>query len=266
MFGDAVYDNGGYGLNASTLFASGVGPVYEKYFPYQGDSGLTESQYLEAHPEVKKEAAVNTCMGLTEMTPEEVVSKRDDPNVGKVFDYLRSMGCLSETDNSKVTAEVLEQACLNFYMVKAAKDNAYTKRDDWSIPETMTFDGNEVLSRNVTSGFTMVDGNKLPSLFNKDANGKWESVSQEGIDAVKSELTKGRGVSAGYQADQAAPGDPAPEKYMSTKNWAHYTYEKYPHWAILRRPLPSQKSGRGERASVHVGGLRHRPACRGREC
>ena len=54
MFGDAVYDNGGYGLNASTLFASGVGPVYEKYFPYQGDSGLTESQYLEAHPEVKK--------------------------------------------------------------------------------------------------------------------------------------------------------------------------------------------------------------------
>lgn len=222
----AVYDNGGYGLNASTLFASGVGPVYEKYFPYQGDSGLTESQYLEAHPEVKKDIVLEACAGLTGgLTPEEAASNPDDPAVANALEILRSLGCLDEADNSKVTAEVLEQACLNLYMAKAASDNAYTKRDDWSIPETTTFDGNEVLSRNVTSGFTLVDGNKLPSLFNKDANGKWESVNQAGIDAVKSELTKGRGVSAGYQADQAAPGEPTPEKYMSTKNWAHYTYE-----------------------------------------
>jgi hypothetical protein len=221
----AVYDNGGYGLNASTLFASGVGPVYEKYFPYQGDSGLTESQYLEEHPDLKKNIAVETCVGLTGMTPEEVVNELDEQTAAKVFDTLRSMGCLAETDNAKMTVEVLEQACIDLYLKNAAGNNAYTKWDDWSIPETMTFDGQEVLSRNVTSGFTLVDGNKLPSLFNKDADGKWESINQEGIDAVKSELMKGRGVSAGYQADQAAPGVPVPERYMSATNWAHYTYE-----------------------------------------
>ena len=222
----AIYDNGGYGLNASTLFASGVGPVYEKYFPYQGDSGLTEGQYLDAHPDVKNDIIFEACAGLTGgMTLEEAVSKLDDPAVAKTLEVLRVMGCLAETDDAKVTTEVLGQACLALYMARAASDNAYTKRDDWTIPETSTFDGQEVLSRNVTSGFTLVDGNKLPSLFNKDADGKWESVNQAGVDAVKSELMKGRGVSAGFQADQAAPGEPAPEKYMSTKNWAHYTYE-----------------------------------------
>ena len=42
----SIYGNGGYGLNTSTLFASGVGPVLEKYFPYQGSSGLTDYEYV----------------------------------------------------------------------------------------------------------------------------------------------------------------------------------------------------------------------------
>ena len=221
----ALYDNGGYGLNASTLFSCGVGPVYEKYFPYRGDSGLTEKQYLEAHPEVKNKVTLEVCIGLTGgMTPEEVLSKIDSPAVAKFLGVMRGMGFLAEPDDSKLTAEMLAQACLDLYMAKVP-DNAYTKRDDWSLPETTTFDGQEVLTRNVTSGFTLVDGNRLPSLFNRDADGKWQSVNQAGIDAVKSELLRGRGVSAGYKADQAAPGEPAPEVYMSTKNWAHYTYE-----------------------------------------
>ena len=221
----AVYDNGGYGLNSSTLFASGVGPVYDKYFPYKGSEGLTERQYLEAHPEAVNDAASETCMDLMGMTLEEAAANLDDPTVAAGLELLRANGLLAASDGGTLSAEDLKQALIDVYMAMGVKDNCYTKRDDWSIPETMTVDGEEVLSRNITSGFTLTDGNRLPSLFNRDPDGKWESVNQAGIDAVKSELMRGHGVSAGFQADQAEPGMPVPETYMSTKTWAHYTYE-----------------------------------------
>ena len=149
----------------------------------------------------------------------------DDPTVAAGLELLRANGLLAASDGGTLSAEDLKQALIDVYMAMGVKDNCYTKRDDWSIPETMTVDGEEVLSRNITSGFTLTDGNRLPSLFNRDPDGKWESVNQAGIDAVKSELMRGHGVSAGFQADQAEPGMPVPETYMSTKTWAHYTYE-----------------------------------------
>ena len=55
-----TWTNGGYGINIASLFASGIGPVMEKYFPYQGDSTLTEKQYLTEYPEKGKPAARET--------------------------------------------------------------------------------------------------------------------------------------------------------------------------------------------------------------
>lgn len=221
----SLYSNGGYGLNTSTLFASGVGPVLEKYFPYQGDSGLTEKEYLIQHPDAGETKARDTFEEQTGMTPEQFVADANAESAQSYLRYLRKNGYITESDNSKLTVKMLVDASLQVYVALFAKDNQYTKQDDWTIPETMIIDGQTFLNRNISSGYTMVDGNKLPSLFLKDADGKWAGINEEGILAVKSELMKGHGVSAGFQADVSQPGQEGQETYMSLSNYAHYTYE-----------------------------------------
>ena len=221
----SIYGNGGYGLNTSTLFASGVGPVLEKYFPYQGSSGLTDYEYVmqdDRYIDLATEFGLAT---LGQDSLEDVLNNLDDPMTGMLLNFMKVSGYLEKEIDENLTVDDLRQAFINLYMAKEVKDNRYTKLDDWTIPETMTVDGEEVLSRNLTSGYTLVDGNKLPSLINRDADGKWESVNWDGVNAVKSELMKGYGVSAGFQADTSEPGDIGNEVYMSLKTYAHYTYE-----------------------------------------
>ena len=218
-----TWDNGAYGVNVATLFASGVGPVYEKYFPYQGKEGLTEKQYVEKHPEVGKPLARESGETQIGMTLEEAVQQPGNEMVQKLLSNLRKNGYLS-MDDSALTAEALEDALYRYYIDRLAENNCYTNLDDWSIPETTTIEGQESLSRNIASGFTLVDGNKLPALFNKDANGKWESINQTGIDAVKSELMRGRGVTVAFKADMAAPGEVSENPMMNEETWAHYSY------------------------------------------
>ena len=75
-----TWTNGGYGINIASLFASGIGPVMEKYFPYQGDSTLTEKQYLTEYPEKGKPAARETFEEQTGMTISEFVANPDAEN------------------------------------------------------------------------------------------------------------------------------------------------------------------------------------------
>ena len=221
----SIFDNGGYGLNTSTLFASGVGPVLEEYFPYQGSTGLTAYEYV-MQDDRYIDLAIEFGLGaLGQDSLEDIINNLDDPMVGILLNFMKASGYLEKEVDKNLSVNDLKQAFINLYMAKEVKDNCYSKLDDWTIPETMTFDGKEVLSRNLTSGYTLVDGNKLPSLFNKDADGKWESANWDGINAVKSELMKGHGVSAGFQADTSEPGEISEEVYMSLKNYAHYTYE-----------------------------------------
>ena len=55
--------------------------------------------------------------------------------------------------------------------------------------------------------------------------GKTPGDTRAGVNAVKSELTKGRGVAATFKADTASPGEVSPEPLMNEKTWAHYTYK-----------------------------------------
>ena len=222
---DITWTNGAYGINVAGLFASGVGPVIEKYFPYQGDSTLTEKQYLTEYPEKGKRSARQNFEEQTGMTIEEFVANPDAENAQGFLGYLRRNGYLTETENSKVTAEMLEDASLKQYIATQATENCYAQQADWSIPEYTTLNGEKVLSRNIRAGYAMVDGNKLPDLFNRDADGKWESINWEGINAVKSELHAGHGVTAGFKADTSKPGEVAENPMMNSETGAHYTHE-----------------------------------------
>ena len=220
---NAVYRNGGFPLLVTTLFSAGVGPVYEKYFPYQGKEGLTEKQFLKKYPDVAKEMGRMTLEQQTNMKVEEIVNNTDNAVVKGILDKFYDSGYLKKSDT--LTAELLLQAAANYFIAKMAETNCYTKLDDWAIPD---LDENGNANRDLTSGFTLMEGNILPALSIKK-DGKWAGINEEGILAVKKELMKGRGVSAGFKADQASPGDPITEDgYINVQNWAHYTYEDVP--------------------------------------
>lgn len=216
----AVYRIGGFPLFVTTLFSAGVGPVFEQFFPYQGKEGLSEKQYLEIYPEARKAMGRETVEKQLDMTLEEALQNKEDPEVKNVLDTLYKEGYLDKSDT--LTTESLEEAAGYYYYDNFAVNNSYTKLDDWTIPDV-----NEegYANRDITSGYTLVDGNILPSLAIKK-DGKWEDINEEGITAVKKELMKGRGVSAGFKADQASPGDPiTDDSYINVDTWAHYTHK-----------------------------------------
>ena len=156
------------------------------------------------------------------MTLEQAVGQPQDERVQPLLTSLRTNGYLTVGDND-LTVPLLEDALYRYYLEKLVTKNCYTSLDDWTIPETTTVDGQESLSRNVTSEFTLVDGNRLPPLNNRNAEGEWVSINQAGIDAVKSELKKGRGVTVAFKADTASPGEVSENPMMNEDTWAHYS-------------------------------------------
>ena len=219
-----TWDNGAYGVNVATLYASGAGPTYEKYFPYQGKEGMTEKQYLVAHPDKGKAVARETVEAQIGMTMEEALNNKTNEKVASLLSSLRTKGYLTVPDD-QLTVDAFLDASYQMYVAELAEHTCYTSLDDWSIPETTTIEGEESLSRNVSSGFTLVDGNKLPALSTRDAEGKWTGINQQGVDAVKSELMRGRGVMVAFKADMAAPGQKSDTPMMNEETWAHYTYD-----------------------------------------
>jgi hypothetical protein len=220
-----TWTNGAYGINVAGLFASGIGPVKETYFPYQGDSLLTEKQYLTKFPEKGKTNARETFEEQTGLTIEEFIANPDAEEAQGFLGYLRRNGLLREADNSKVTAEMLEDAALKLYIEALATDNCYAKQADWSIPEYSVINGRKEHSRSINSGFALLDGNRLPDLFIKNTDGKWESVNWDGIHAVKSELYAGHGVMGAFKADVSVPGEVSENPMMNEETGAHYTNE-----------------------------------------
>lgn len=59
---NAVYDIGGWQIHVTTLLSSGVGPVMEKGFPYQGKDGLTVADVMEREGKSKAEVAQQRAM------------------------------------------------------------------------------------------------------------------------------------------------------------------------------------------------------------
>ena len=90
----------------------------------------------------------------------------------------------------------------------------YSSEDDWSIDYTY---------RNQQS-YELEESYILPTNYSDTAKTQFVQAS---VDAVKAQLTAGRGVAASYYADTAAPTtDPSSDKaqFINTKTWAHYTW------------------------------------------
>ena len=229
----AIYDNGGFNVTISTLFSSGVGPVLESYFPYIGSSKLTCVQYAKLYPDKAMPSIIKFEEEyLFEKSYDEAYTELTSQNwafddaTPKWIKKLKQYGALDGyNDTSTITKEQFRNICYNYYMVYQSNGNGnsyYTNLDDWIIPET---DEAGNANRNVYSGYTLLDGNTLPDIAVLDENDEYQSTSQEGINAAKSELMKGHGVSIGFRGDSSKPGDVETGKYINLNTWAHYTYE-----------------------------------------
>jgi hypothetical protein len=231
----AAYENGGKAIFVTTLFSSGVGPVVEQIFPYQGAEGLTDAAFKEKYPEKFR---ANTIQSVEQ----DLGLKRMNMTLKDLFDQRAEQAALMQTllgalqkkellDESvtaeNVTWEALEEATYQ-YAAKVIDDhiaqgvNDFSKADDWTIPDT---DEDGHANRDLYSGFTLVDGNALPSLNIKE-NEKWVGLNEAGMRAAKSELLKGHGIFISYLSDQSLPSDPINEDgYLNVETWAQFTYE-----------------------------------------
>ena len=220
----AAYDAGGKPIYISTLFSSGVGPVYEKYYPYQGAEGITELEFYTSNPEEAKKLACSRMEVRLEMTLDEALAqiKEDPAKADEWFGSLYKSGYLDRSVSpAELTVDQISEALYKKNLENLQITNYYTSHDDWTIPE---MNENGYSNRDVYAGFTLTDGNQLPSLSIKDSEGNWKAINNAGVRAVKSELMKGRGVTIAFHADQSKPGEEVSEEgFLNVKTWAQYT-------------------------------------------
>ena len=228
-----VYDNGGFNLVVSSLFSSGVGPVFESIFPYSGAEKLTCVQYAEKYPEKALPSAISYLEAtlFDDRSFDEVYQElkaQDYPFDENTPEWIRKIDDQGffegYTNLADITEEQFQDICFSCYMdvqKRTTGNSYYSGADDWTIPDVNELGDS---NRDIYVGFTLTDGNTLPDLGLLDENGKWIGINQEGMNAVKSELMKGHGVSIAFCADTSKPGEAETGKYINLDTWAHYTY------------------------------------------
>ena len=188
----------------STLFSTGVGPVYEGDaddtigFPYRGSAGITELDALtkDEHREAAKAAHKKELIELYGSEEYLLLVMKKLTKYQNLDDYLDA-----EVEN----------------LAKNLSVNSYSGIDDWSIPDT---DESGESNRNVFAGYTLRHGNLLPNIKADDGE-----LNQQGMQAVKQELMDGHGVAISLCADTSMPNQESKSDYINLTNWAHYTYK-----------------------------------------
>ena len=214
--------NGGNIHLFTSLLSSGVGPVLEESFPYRGSSGITNYEYYSSE-DYTLDKAREDFEQEEEMTVREFLDeKREDGTLAGYIEEKIAKGVLEDgVTADSITEDDILQMHRNEAIQGALMQEAYWDGDDWTI-EDIGSDG--TANRNLSAGYTLVNGNVLPELSIKQG-GKWTGLNEEGVRAVKRELVRGRGVSVSFHADDSMPGELSENVYMNPDTWSHYTYD-----------------------------------------
>jgi hypothetical protein len=183
-----IYNSGGNPVFASTLLATGVGPIEETYFPYRGAKGTTTYDYLTS---LDKETAIR----------DFIVPNFEFFTGGTVDEYIASHDDVS-------TAEEAYEAMYNERVERYSTMNEYYSGDDWTIPERGE-DGS--FNRWLSHGVVLKNGNILPDMR-----------TEEGRAAAKREMLAGRAVAVSYLSDHSSPSQGEGE-YINLDTWAHFS-------------------------------------------
>lgn len=189
---------------ATSLFSTGVGPVLEEDFPYRGKTGLTTYEYALSHKDGWCADAKKSL--LKDYRSEEFLLEliKDNTEFTTIEDYIDSI--------YQKTVDGLKDGSVV---------NSYSEKDDWRIDPVDEYGES---NRNVFAGYTIRDGNLLPSPTTKNEQGV-VSLNDAGMQAMKQELMSGRAVSVSICADTSSPNQQGVAKYTNTKTWAAYVYD-----------------------------------------
>jgi len=194
------YNTPGGPMMFSYLYSCGIGPVSESDFPYMGKNGLTALGFFTL-AEYKDKALEY----LNEKFKEESLGMGFDSYYGIIkaagthaaqFDKWVEMGYAfpDGTTADNLTADAFFQGQLAYFASVYEKENEYSSQDDWSIPLSSK-DGSN--NRDLTMGYTLLNGNELPSMIVKDGKA-YKGISKYALKMVKKEIYEGKGVAAGY--------------------------------------------------------------------
>ena len=204
-----IYDNGGKATMAASLYSTGVGPVWEKgIFRYMGENGKTALDFFE------KDALPD--LPNTKSYLDFVAKDSFDDNMGykhflqypgeydldKVLNNYRNHGVPLDPgidadyveSNLDAAYDAIALAIKEYYTAQYKGSNVYSDMDSWVIDL-------EAGQRNLTAGYTMINGNTLPAPQRVNESDEWIGVSEARMDLIKKELYAGRGVGMSYYYD-----------------------------------------------------------------
>lgn len=223
-------DLGGFGNYATTVYSAGIGPVSEMIVPYAPNFDKDYSKIGVFAISITDDGIID------EQNSVRLAYYVSDVNVGKLDDLWTAAG-YEKTDPDTVSAlfnmfdEGEDDIPDEFWGLKLFAVSDHEEAYDWAVSEDLRF----------VSMYHLKDGNILPNPALTDKNGGYV-FNRTGIDAIRSELVRGRAVAIAFFADQSMPGQEPDENevtYMNfvdkdgkpSKNdladiWAHYTYDK----------------------------------------
>ena len=231
LISESIYNNGGFMNFATAVYSSGMGPTLEAFVPY---GKTTDKEYIAKRV-------------VSYVINEDGEIDEDELKVNYYYDDAKTdeeiRALWEEKGYEEVDADIAVDIYNGFYqgitVLPDYKDGAVKKfglsdaysNGDWTLDDTDRF----------LSIYYLQDGNMLPSPALTGKDGEYV-FNRTGVDAIKSELVNGRGVSVCYNADQSSPGqstDNTAESFMNfiDKNgnptsdqlaeyWAQYTYDK----------------------------------------
>lgn len=236
-----VYNRGGIYTTSTTMYSAGIGPAFEKDFPYRTSdetAGLIQLIFIIEQITGDYE----TDRSAVKAPYNEIVNKEDaeaiiDELIKEYSDY--ELVTINDLENiiEKPSVENIGKKYSTIY----AKDVT-----DWLLDESGRF----------SSAYYLKDGNILPPVYILGENKEY-IYNPAGIEAIKRELVNGRGVAVAFHADQSLPGQIIGDGgYMNfiDKNgnrtndqnnaviWAQYTYDKSYDPAdtdSVNKPVPS---------------------------
>ena len=212
-----VYAAGGDEEKFTYLYSCGIGPVYESMFPYKGKDSL-DNYHVYGDPTYHDQVVKQIQKDLANRGSS--LEARWESDIQKytkagLYDRMVASGVVF---GPGVTAENL---CFDDYVdgtiqtqVKNyQKTNQYCPFDDWTISAV---DENGNSNRDITVGWTLLDGKIIPELQVLDGD-KLIGFNEYNVALLKSELYMGNGVVAAYRHDTSVANSETAAIYNDAK-------------------------------------------------
>ncbi len=198
---------GGVPYSYAQFFSTGVSPVPETSYPYQGKNGETMSQFYQDHDRAEIVVREDN-KDLEDLIPFLMDEERE-----KLFNSWIEKGLIfpEGVDAENFTFDDFVEADIDYLQRQYQEHDEYSVYDDWSIG---------IEGRNSIMGYTMKDGNRMRDPC-KTEGSAWIGIDEDAMNAIKSELMLGHGLSISYGAGNRGYNDEFGTYYQTTTIATH---------------------------------------------